>query len=267
MRRIDQLPPVAPADTLAALPGVVDLWCFMYERVDEPSLFASYDELMAPDERARHRRFRFERDRHMFLATRALVRTALSHYADVAPADWRFATGERGKPEIAAPATKRPIRFNLSNTRGLVVCAVSVACRAVGVDTEILDGPGDKVSLANRCFSPHEVHALRCLPAADQQARFFSYWTLKESYVKARGLGFALPLDQFSFRLDDGPDIRITLDPRLSDDPSRWRFALYRASSRHLIAVAADTAGATLSLRATCYIPLRGVVAFESTTS
>ena len=55
--------------------------------------------------------------------------------------------------------------------------------------------------LPERHFAPDEVRDLRALPAADQARVFFDYWTLKEAYIKARGLGLALPLDQFAFAL------------------------------------------------------------------
>lgn len=269
---ISQLPPVLVPETLGAPPGVIDLWCFFYERewererereqVEQPELMAAYAALMTPEERARHDRYYFERDRRLFLATRALVRTVLSCYHPaIAPAQWRFAEGERGKPYIAGPAGAPPIYFNLSNTPGLVVCAVSLAHSALGVDAERLARAGETVSIADHYFSAREARALRALPAARQRERFFAYWTLKESYIKARGLGLALPLEQFTFLLDEGPDIGITFDPRLADHPERWRFALHQTASGHLIAVGADTAGAPLSLRAADYVPLRGVTA------
>ncbi len=261
-----QLPAISIPETLAARPGVVDLWCFFYEGIEQPDLLAAYAALMTPEERARHDRYYFERDRRLFLATRALVRTVLSCYHPaVTPAQWRFAEGERGKPYITGPSGPSgpsgapPIHFNLSNTPGLVVCAVSLAHPALGVDAESLLRSGETVSIADHYFSPREARALRALAPEQQRERFFAYWTLKESYIKARGLGLALPLEQFTFLLDDGPDIGITFDPRLADHPERWRFALHQTASGHLIAVGVDTAGAPLSLRAAEYVPLRGM--------
>lgn len=254
------LPPVSVDETLAGAPGIVDLWCFFYEGLDDPVLLAAHDALMTPAERARHGRFVFEKDRRLFLATRALVRTTLAAYAPVRPGAWRFAEGERGKPFIASPAVVPRLHFNLTNTQGLVVCAVSVAHEEVGVDAEFLERHGETVSIADSYFSTFEVRALRALPEAEQRRRFFSYWTLKESYIKARGHGLALPLDQFSFHLDAGQPIGVAFDPRLADEPSRWRFALLDASPHHLLAVGVSTAGAPLSLRMTSVVPLRGPV-------
>jgi 4'-phosphopantetheinyl transferase len=251
---IDQIPAVLIAETLAPGRGIVDLWYYFYEGMHDAKLLAAQEALMAPDERARYTRFHFERDRRQFLATRGLVRSVLSCYAAVAPADWHFAVGEHGKPRIGSPAVTPPIHFNLANTPGLVVCVVSVAHERVGVDAERIDREVESSGLADRYFSPAEVRAMRALPVFEQPRRFFAYWTLKESYLKARGLGLALPLDQFSFLIND--TVSIAFDARLTDDALRWRFALIDAPPRHLIAVAVDTGGAALSLRATPVVPL-----------
>lgn len=256
-----ELAPLAPNEALACRPGTVDLWCSFYEEAWEAELASAQALLMTEDERDRHRRLHFERDRRMFLATRALVRSALSHYADVAPEAWRFAVGERGRPYVTGPACAPSINFNLSNTRGLVVCAVSLAHTEIGVDVEWVDRPGETVALAESYFSPREVRDLLALPASRQRLEFFRYWTLKESYIKARGEGLAIPLDRFSFLLDDRAAIHIDIDTTLRDDARRWRFAQVTAGPSHLIAVCADTAGASLSLRAVENIPLRGCVA------
>ena len=189
------------------------------------------------------------------MATRALVRTVLSSHAETAPAEWRFVEGERGKPYIADPETGAPpLHFNLTNTRGLVVCAVRrayAARRGCRVD-RATRGDGER---RRRVFSRRELEALHSLPPSKQRERFFSYWTLKESYIKARGMGLALPLDQFSFLLEPGPEIGVTFDEQLADSPERWRFNLFSASPRHMVAVGVDTGGAPLHLRAVNYVP------------
>jgi 4'-phosphopantetheinyl transferase len=240
----------------------VDLWCFYGGGVCDETLRREHEALLSPDERAKGARFRFESDRLLHLATRALVRTVLSEYADVAPSDWRFAPGEHGKPYVVGPPGAPQMSFNLTNTRGLVVCAVSLSHPRIGVDAEWLERGGETLSLAQESLSQVEIQELSSLAPGEQRERFFSYWTLKESYIKARGVGLALPLDAFSFLLDDPSKIRIVFTPGCDDTPDGWRFALLSDSSRHLVAVAVDTGGAELTLRATSYVPLRGARPF-----
>ncbi|MEQ9322621.1 MAG: 4'-phosphopantetheinyl transferase superfamily protein [Polyangiaceae bacterium] len=247
--------PTIPAGLLEP-PAGVDLWCFFYDEHLDPARRAAYDALLTDEERARHQRFMFARDRDLFLATRALVRCALSRYARVAPAAWRFERTEHGKPYLVGPPSAPELHFNLSNTYGLVACAVSSTIERVGVDVENTTRGTDAIEIADRFFSELEVKALRALPEQHPRERFFSYWTLKESYIKARGLGLAIPLGHFSFLLDEAPPIAVVFDPRLEDDPERWRFRLFNASDRHTLAVGADTGGADLGLRWSPFVPL-----------
>jgi 4'-phosphopantetheinyl transferase len=238
-------------------PGEAHLWYVFQDEIRDPALLAAYHGLMTPEEAERQARFMFPKGRHEHLVTRALVRTVLSRYAPVDPRAWTFVKGERGRPEIAGPAGVPPLRFNLSHTDGLIACLVALD-RVVGVDVEDTLRPSSTVEIADRFFSPHEVRALRAQPPERQRARFFEYWTLKESYIKARGMGLALPLDQFSFHLDEGPRVRISFDPRLEDDPESWQFALYRPSDRHMMAAAIrkGRGGAPLSIELREIVPL-----------
>ena len=153
-----------------------------------------YEQLLTDDERRRYGRYMFERHRHLYLLTRALVRTTLSRYRDVAPERWRFCENEWGKPDVAEPQEAKPIHFNLSNSEGMVVCLVA-RDRVVGVDVEDCERLDQPTSIAERFFSPREVADLRALPEDRQRERFFAYWTLKEAYIKVRGMGLAILLN------------------------------------------------------------------------
>jgi 4'-phosphopantetheinyl transferase len=182
------------------------------------------------------------------------VRTVLSRYADVPPEAWRFVTNEYGRPEIDAPVGARWLKFNLSHTGGLIGLIVARE-REVGVDVEDRDRRGRLLAVADRYFSPAEVEALRALPENEQLDRFFLYWTLKESYIKARGKGLAIPLSQFSFRVDG--DIEIAFDPRLDDDPESWQFTVMSLGRRHALAAGVRRApGENVRLRLRETVPL-----------
>jgi 4'-phosphopantetheinyl transferase len=216
------------------------LWVARPDEIRDPALLLAYDSILTEDERQKVSRYRFEKDRHTSLVTRALVRTVLSRYADVAPGDWRFEVNEHGRPEVRDPEENRSLRFNLSHTNGLVVCLVSRS-REVGVDVEDRTRRGELLNVADRFFSPFEVRALRALAPDEQMDRFFLYWTLKESYIKARGMGLAIPLSLFSFDVDSPKEgIRILIDPSLKDTPSRWQFSALSFGKRYAVAAGVE---------------------------
>jgi len=215
----------------------VHLWYVQPDQLSDPDLLAQYARLLCPDEQARRVRYLIERVRHEFVVTRALVRTVLSKYTGVDPVQWRFTTNAYGKPDAVGPAWAEPLRFNLSHTRGLIVCAVT-RLEEIGVDVENITRQSTGPDLARRYFSAQEVADLLKLPLPRQQEVFFDYWTLKEAYIKARGKGLAIPLDEFSFDLASRDSVRISFSPQLSDDPSTWRFAQFSPTSEHRVALA-----------------------------
>ena len=213
-----------------------------------------YLHLLSPDEHERMARFVFERDRVRFLLTRALVRTTLSRYAPVAPADWHFIANAHGRPEILdRPSGVPDLRFNLSHTDGLIACAVTIG-RDVGVDVEHV-GRRLTQDVAARFFAPAEVAHLQSLPDDEQQRVFFDYWTMKEAYIKARGFGLALPLGDFAFRfLPDGPP-SIAFEPGMKDDPATWQFIQDWPTPAHRLGLAIRRTGDDLPVRMRHVVP------------
>jgi 4'-phosphopantetheinyl transferase len=245
-------------------PDKVQLWFAFCDEIADQRLLADYRRLLVDEERQKEARFHFARDRHRYLITRALVRTVLSRYAAVTPQEWRFTEDAYGRPYIANdhPAARR-ISFNVSHTRSLVVLSVSCE-RALGVDTEDVVTRRAELDIADRFFSADEVTQLHAAPPELQHARFFEYWTLKESYIKARGLGLSLPLEQFGFDLSQPHRLRIRFHPPLIDEPSRWMFRLLRADANHYVAVCAERTRRELpQLSFTKIVPLRDEAAIE----
>ena len=251
--------------TESLVEGEVHLWYVEPERIDDPALLDAYDALLTPAERARNRRYVFARHRHQDLVTRALVRTVLSTYHPaVEPRAWQFEAGEFGRPAIAAPVVQPTVRFNLSHTDGMVVCLVAGE-QEIGVDVEDVQRTGYTVEIADRYFSPAEVRELRSWPAERQPDRFFDYWTLKEAYIKARGLGLQIPLDQFTMLpsthqtgAQQARSAGITFGPSIDDDPTSWQFASLDLTPRYRVAIAVRHPRADLSLRIMQTVPLAG---------
>ena len=210
---------------------------------------------MTADELQRAGRFLQSADRERFLIGRALARTMLSRHADVRPIDWPIAIDDHGRPVLGATPPDTPdLRFNLSHTPGLVACALTIG-HEVGVDVEHIGRRLVHENIPERFFSPREVADLRALPHSEQPIVFFDYWTLKESYIKARGLGLALPLGQFSFVRSMGVAPTIEFAPELHDDPASWQFAQFWPTREHRMAVAVRRVGADLAIDVAEVIP------------
>ncbi|MEC5160914.1 MULTISPECIES: 4'-phosphopantetheinyl transferase family protein [unclassified Janthinobacterium] len=237
----------------------IHLWCVFYEQINDPLLLARYDALLSPAERERMQRFHFAKDRHCFLVSRVLVRTALSRYSSVAPQQWSFHASPHGKPRIAnGELDAQDLSFNLSHTQGMVVLGLTRRM-ALGVDVENMAHRTAPLDVAERFFSRAEVAQLHALPVAQRQERFFRLWTLKESYIKARGLGLSIPLDRFGFDFTEEGVAKMSIDRELNDDSANWRFWQCRPSADHLLAVCSAHGGrAGRKLVVKSIVPLTG---------
>ncbi len=222
---------------LSLPPDEAHLWLLDPSSWDLPSRSSALRSWLSPEESARMERYLFERHRQEYLATRALCRAVLSRYAPVDPTAWRFRHNPWGRPELCSPEGEW-LRFNLSNADGMLACLVARG-RELGVDVEDTAREVDVLSTAAHVFAPAEIAALHRQPPGEHRARFFHYWTLKESYIKARGMGLALPLDRFAFELDSVDGVaRIAIDPSLGDEAGSWQFERLRPTPRHQVAVA-----------------------------
>lgn len=226
----------------------VHVWCAWVDAWDRPPLRAYYQSLLSADETARLNRLALDRLKGEFLVTRALCRHVLSLYAEVAPAHWLFRNSRFGRPEVDSGSAAPPLRFNLSNSRELVVCAVTRRAD-VGVDVESMSRQANLEEIARHYFSLEERSALDALPLAARNRRFFEHWTLKEAYAKGTGVGLTLGLSQLAFSLADGA-IRATFDARIGDRANEWQFELHELGGTHLLALAVRHGGAaTLVVR------------------
>jgi 4'-phosphopantetheinyl transferase len=212
------------------------LWCAYPRDLSTESVVETSLSMLSKDERAHWKSLQFDRHRCEYLATRTLVRTALSHYYPLAPAAWQFQLNSHGKPRVDPDCG---LHFNLSNSLDLVACLIAKDAE-VGIDLESYARAKDIADLAEDVFSPLELSQLEGLGDLERLDRALSLWTLKEAFIKARGAGLSLPLKKLSFRFEGTKGIRLEVDPCLCDEPDRhWRFCLLDHAG-HRIALMAD---------------------------
>ena len=192
---------------------------------------------LSDEERARAARFHFERDRDSYVLAHALARTLLGRLTGVEPRALRFALGAHGRPELEWPAQSPRLRFNISHTHGLVACALALE-HDVGVDVEHVERRLEIGRVAPSVFSPDERRALASLDGDALRTRFFQLWTLKEAYIKARGMGLALPLREITFQLDERERPALALGAVLDDSAERWWLDVRPLGDCHMLALA-----------------------------
>lgn len=124
-------------------------------------------------------------------------------------------TGPYGKPYL--PEAEQ-LFFNLSHSGNRVMCAV--ADTPVGCDVQQIRDIPEFGKIAKRFFTPEETAEIERLPEEEGKELFFRYWTLKESYIKASGMGLSMPLNRFCLRMKE--DGSVTLADSSNDEVAFW---------------------------------------------
>jgi 4'-phosphopantetheinyl transferase len=158
--------------------------------------FKELYQTLSIDERARARRFRFEKDRKRFIARHGILRVILGCYLSVEPYRLRFWHGKNGKPALAHIFGKEAILFNTSDSYELALYAFTPG-HEVGVDIERIRDFPEMDQIAERFFSEREKGVFRAIPENRRKEAFFRCWTRKEAFLKAIGDGLSRPLDAF----------------------------------------------------------------------
>lgn len=226
-----------------ALQNETHVWFCCPEEVTDAALLTHYHSLLSLQEKQQHKRFHFEKDQHSYLVSHALVRNVLSKYANLSPHQWQFKKNAHGRPKIKQSTSDTPLKFNLTHTRDLCACVVTLGLEC-GIDAEAMDRKNDLMKIAERMFSRSELDFLSNLKDSDYRNAFFKFWTLRESYVKALGTGLAGSSKDFYFCINDN---EITIDSKktmsdLSADNEQWQFTLLEPTANHIVAVAVNNA-------------------------
>jgi len=233
-----------PPDRPARPEGEVHVWRTTLDW--SASSITGLEQSLSADEEQRMRRFRFDDDRRRYLIGRGLLRRLLGRYLELAPHQLRFDYTPFGKPHLASGLVQRPLQFNVSHSGELLLIAIAAAGRTVGVDVEQIRPDVEVGAIAAHFFSPNEQSALGKLAGGPQVDAFFTCWTRKEAYIKAKGEGLSLPLDQFDVSLMPGEEARLIETRPDPAEAFRWCLANLDVANGYKAALAVEGAGWTL---------------------
>lgn len=138
---------------------------------------------------------------------RKLLRYAVAKEKGISlPADFRTEKGQHGKPYLAEYPE---FSFNISHTAGSVWLVLEEQKGKLGEETAGIDAEyiqPIKEAVVHRVLSVQEMEQYQMCPPQERALLFFRFWTLKECFLKALGIGITVPLSSVSFSLCVEPE-------------------------------------------------------------
>lgn len=199
------------------------------------------------EEKERLDRFVFRKDVRASLVGRLLMRKFVNEYTHIPYDKIVFTRDNNNKPILNNSGIN--ISFNVSHQGCYSVLAGEIRDVLLGVDIMKLEYTGGKqlsefFRIMNRNFSSSEWEEIKgnetCMEA-EQIAMFCRHWALKESFVKALGIGIVIDLKTIDFKTNSklipGKLICDTV-LRWKGDIQNWLFEESLLDSEHCVAVA-----------------------------
>jgi 4'-phosphopantetheinyl transferase len=178
-------------------PGEIHVWCAFYQ--DDTGLIKQCSEALTGAEFEHISYYKFLKDQNSYIVSRGLLRILLTSYLQISSDELTLLKHRKGKPyQIHDPS----LFFNISNSGDCCIFAFSKNGE-VGIDIEKIRPLNDLDELIERNFTPNEQIYIN-KNSTDRQSRFFKFWTLKESFLKAIGEGMRLVPDKIEFFSDNG---------------------------------------------------------------
>ncbi len=145
-------------------------------------------------EQARADRFKFDKHRRRYIASRGRLRELLGSYSGIEAKDLKFQYGKRGKPSLPEKMDGKELKFNSTDSDEKALFAVTWE-HELGIDLECFPREVEHDELAERYFALGEAAALRTFPEQKRREAFLACWTRKEAFGKIEGVGIRYPLD------------------------------------------------------------------------
>lgn len=158
-----------------------------------------FSNFLSKDEVVRANKFRFEKDRSVYITAKYLLRNLLGNYLNLDPKELIFDYNEYDKPVYLNSAD---LNFNVSHSGNRIIIGFAKNLE-IGADIEKIKADFDVLELAKNFFSKEEIKALTAMDENERFRAFYRCWTRKEAFIKAVGEGLSYPLDSFSVTMED----------------------------------------------------------------
>lgn len=183
----------------------VHVWRAQLEQ--PPDQVAFLATILSEDEQIKAGRFYYARDRAHFIVGRAILRILLARYLALSPNSVAFIYQQCGKPILVENINQLDLQFNLSHSGELILYAFTRG-RELGIDLEYQRYLPDMKELVSKHFSQAEYLQWSKLPTSQQEETFYLWWTRKEAFLKAKGVGLLQSLNSIEVCTEANVEVR-----------------------------------------------------------
>jgi 4'-phosphopantetheinyl transferase len=229
----EEEPVTPPLHCGESLPETGEVHVWRASLSPEGTALSVYESGLSGVERERAAKFHSRADAEKFIAAHGALRVILGAYAGMQPRELMFSRSAFGKPSLMNEEEAcTAIRFNMADSGDVALVAVSRG-REIGVDIECMKVREDLSETALRCFCGAEMDLFRAAPPERRADVFYTFWSRKEAYIKARGEGMSLGLTNIDVSLPHALlDRRWTLEDLTVDPGYRGAVVLEGSISR-----------------------------------
>lgn len=150
--------------------------------------------IMSKYEKEQVARFQFYEDQMRCAAGKIVTRLLLAQYLEVQNKKIIICRERFGKPYHCKIDKKKSIHFNISHSGDIVLIGFSYFPK-IGVDIERIALFSEYRDVARNLYAKEEILAIEEHMTQDV---FYQYWTAKEAFLKATGIGLLKGMDFFS---------------------------------------------------------------------
>ncbi|PZT54600.1 4'-phosphopantetheinyl transferase family protein [Paenibacillus silvae] len=188
---------------------------------------------VSAERREQASRFVHQADAYRSVLGEMLTRVTLSQLTGLRSDELSFTRNAYGKPALS---NNPDVPFNVSHS-GEWVALISGGTDELGIDIEKV-APID-LQIAERFFSSSECQFLAAMSVETQQDTFYRLWTLKESYIKAVGMGLSMPLNSFAILPNNLKHGELDWSCKQDGQIVRHRFYSQPLDEQHMLAACA----------------------------
>ena len=204
--------------------GEVHVWVLPFNRVGE--IYENCEVVLTDGQLKKRDFLAFEQDKVAHVISQGGLCLLLAAYLKIPAEDIDLGREAKGKPfSLDNPS----LQFNLSNSGEICTIAFGLDY-PIGVDIEKVRKITDLETLISSNFTHGEIADIR--RSSDTLTRFFQYWTMKESYLKAIGEGMRLTPNNLEFALDS-VGVKL-LSVNGVPDGDYWQFQLFKPAKAYV---------------------------------